>query len=394
MTTSKKFLAAFAVLAVGAAACQTGGGGKKESSAEPQEGPSWQYRMQALSHHLKALAPAIYSREEYAEKNNFEKISGELSGLAQTVNDLKNHAAVEENDPSVKVTLQRMRADLNQAVEAYRERDFEFSRSLVKGSLSHCFYCHTRMAEGLQIGWEASGLDLKSLTSLERADYLVATRQFDRAQKGLEEFVLGESKDDAPAFEKEKALKKYIALAVRVNRSPVQAREFISRYLAQSDPAPYLKETLKRWEEDLAEWIAEKNGGSVSLKKSVDLLEAAKKRQNYAFDSSSDILFLRGSEGLHELLKADPKVDKATVYYHLGRSYSVLRGLGLWNLDEIYYESCIRATGSRGLAGKCYKALEDSILIGYSGSAGVFVPYSVRRWLESLKKEAAAKKMK
>ena len=65
--------------------------------------------------------------------------------------------------------------------------------------------------------------------------------------------------------------------------------------------------------------------------------------------------------------------------------------MGFWSLHEMYYERCVRDGAHRPIARMCYEKLEQSLLLGYSGSAGVFLPLSVMKQLKELRELTTVK---
>ncbi|NJM09967.1 MAG: hypothetical protein HC883_03500 [Bdellovibrionaceae bacterium] len=54
----------------------------------------------------------------------------------------------------------------------------------------------------------------------------------------------------------------------------------------------------------------------------------------------------------------------------------------------MYYTACIEKVPHSGLAEQCFKAYEESITLGYSGSSGTHIPSAVRKHLNNLKEKA------
>jgi hypothetical protein len=74
--------------------------------------------------------------------------------------------------------------------------------------------------------------------------------------------------------------------------------------------------------------------------------------------------------------------------YLIGESYSPLQELGLWNLQEQYFQACIFEAPHSNLAEKCYERFEESVTVGYSGSSGTHIPTAIKRQLNQLKIKA------
>jgi hypothetical protein len=69
----------------------------------------------------------------------------------------------------------------------------------------------------------------------------------------------------------------------------------------------------------------------------------------------------------------------------LGQSYEAISEMGIWDLPEVYYEACVRTAPKTEEAKRCYRDFERSIVLGFSGSAGIFIPKEERDRLNDLK---------
>ena len=106
-------------------------------------------------------------------------------------------------------------------------------------------------------------------------------------------------------------------------------------------------------------------------------------------DRSADMLYLRASAVLHEQLGRFPQGPKsAEAFFLLGVCYEILRDFDLWTLGDTYFEACIHRSPHTPLSESCYRKLEESILAGYTGSAGTRVPVEIEGKLQRLRLEA------
>ena len=80
--------------------------------------------------------------------------------------------------------------------------------------------------------------------------------------------------------------------------------------------------------------------------------------------------------------------ERAEALYLLGMAYQVLEDPMLWDIDTIYYESCVREKPHSDLAKKCYRRYSDKIYFGYTGSGGTYIPESELKKLVEMRKLA------
>src|SRR5690606_6557670 len=100
---------------------------------------------------------------------------------------------------------------------------------------------------------------------------------------------------------------------------------------------------------------------------------------------------LRASQILHKELELDGQdpTQKAKALYLLGQCYERLMDLGFWELNESYYETCIKIAPHTSQAQKCFDAWDQSMTVGYSGSSGTHIPPPVAKKRSELLKLAS-----
>ncbi len=118
------------------------------------------------------------------------------------------------------------------------------------------------------------------------------------------------------------------------------------------------------------------------------IADAQKREGNIDFDSPL-INYLRATAIGHEYFTRI-KRDKVfpEMLYDMGMAYESLQDLGYWTLHEDYYTQCIKERPHSELADRCYNRLEQSIYLGYTGSAGTHIPPDINTQLRSLKEMA------
>jgi hypothetical protein len=289
-------------------------------------------------------------------------------------------------DPLVRYSLANLRVNSDQAIRAFDEGHKEFARSALRESVGMCFNCHSTTQLGPQRSFDGSKLNQFRLTPTEKADFFVATRQFDKAINTLEGVLQSPVSFYDNPHEQVIALKKYLSLEVRVKQDPARAAKTVERFLAQQKLPYFLAMDAESWLKSLRSWTASKKVQEAPLAKAKALLKSAEKLQTTTGFQTGLVENLRATALLHEALRLtkDNKV-RAEIYLLLGKSYDSLSDLGLWDLPEVYYEACVRITPKSDMAKRCYKSFERSVILGFSGSAGVFIPAEERARLSELR---------
>ena len=135
-----------------------------------------------------------------------------------------------------------------------------------------------------------AGLELEPT---EKADLYVATRQYDRALDILTEAL------DQPVdfyknpYEHERALRKYLAITIRVKKDPAAAIHTIDKFLKHQDLPYYLARNAQSWRKSLQDWLDESKTKQPSLAQAQRLIEKARRLQSTPNERAGDIEYLR-----------------------------------------------------------------------------------------------------
>jgi tetratricopeptide (TPR) repeat protein len=365
--------------------CQAAGPTKKEEA-------SWSGKMQQLSRAFSSVLPYVYSPKNYSDPKNRESIDkglGEMATLAHQV-DMQEVKSRPDYDPSLEYLSKELSEDIRGAHAAFKSGNVEYSRLVMASAVSRCFYCHTRTDFGPQLKVANSNIEKLGLPPAEKADLLVALRDYDGALKVLETALADPKFVSRNFFETEKVIKKLMFIAVRVKHDPVLAQKAVDQLLAHPSLPHFIKKDATIWKKSLQQWVLDesrlKKGGKIdALKEAKKLLKTAEKIQEYPMDSAPEVEYLRASGYLHDALKEKQKPEQmAETLLLLGRCYESLRDVGFWNLHEVYFAQCVREAPRAKSAKDCYRRYESSVILGYSGSAGIFLPENVLAELQSL----------
>lgn len=360
-----------------------------------EEVPTWSSKMTGLAGNVQRLTPFIYSQKEYYKPGNRQQIKESLASFSTELHQISPEMGQKflGPDPILKYSLDRLIEDVERAGEAFELGQLEYSRSSMKAVLNHCFRCHTMSKMEERAQWDiAAAFKNIELPPLEKADLLVAGRKYDEALVTLEDMLNNKQFIQSSPFHFEAALRKYLAITVRVKESPERALHELEKVVEREDIPFYIQEQARSWKQSLLDWSRERKAGKEVgkgslLKQAKERIQKAHKLQQYAKDHAGDVEFLRASTLLHASLKqAKKQKEFAEIYYLLGESYEVLDGLSHWNLHETYYDACVRTLPKSPLAKQCFRRLQSSVYLGFSGSSGVHIPVNERQRLNELRK--------
>lgn len=363
------------------------GVGKK--SEQPQD---WSSKMRSLSQSIQGLFPFVFSNNIVQVKEHKKELVERLKVFKEQTAYLPSHIGEEimGKDPIVRYSVNKLRSASDQALEAVETGHYSYAQGVLKSSLSACFNCHTAQQIGPEDlpakSWMSSSL---TVSPSERADYFIATRQFDKAVAVLEEILSKKQSFYESPYELANAIHRYLALEVRIKKDPKKAIDTLTAFIENKNLPYYLKEESKQWIRSLKDWQRE----GVKEVSNVNAAKALVKKGDRLVSLNSGqgglIEFLRASTILHSSLKQQiSAAEKANRYHLLGQVYERLADLGVWNLSDAYYVACIDSSPKTKLAENCYSLLERDVIMGFSGSAGIMVPIQERERLAELKKKA------
>ena len=362
-----------------------------DTASKKKDQPSLNVKMQQLSQTLSKLLPYMTSDSRYEDPKNRRMIESELKRFSGFAHTLKMPAdSLKEGDPTIRLGGGLFEEDAERAYQEFKRGNFRYSRTLLRTLSSYCVACHTRTDTGVKYPAVNLVPNEKTLSRYERGELYAATRQFDRAMEEFDRALSDANFARTRHLEWEKAVQNSLAIAVRVLKDPDQAMKVIDRVIQSPHVPLFMKEDALIWKASVDKWKKEASrkieteGGAFSEARR--LMAEAASVQKYPADRSADVVYLRASAVLHEMLERWPQGSQRNEALFLaGAAYDVMREAGLWSLHELYFEACIRGAPHTELSRGCYARYEQAIYTGYSGSGGVSIPSDVRRKLKTLK---------
>lgn len=332
----------------------------------------------------------ISSDDRFNDKKNFkaiEKNAKEFAALAHAIKAKSDGAP--DKDLSIQLIGSDFASETAYAAKSLAAGHRAYARVILNSMTSYCIACHTRTDSGPQFTGIKLDPKLETLSPLAKGNYFVATRNFDRAFAEYEKLASDQEKAITQPFEYERALRAGLSVAIRVKHDPDLAMKLVENVVKNEKAPYYLREQAGDWKKSLLEWKAEKPiaaGDAAKLFEEANRLVAkAKNIQRFPADRSADMVYLRASAVVHDLLGLSPQgLTASNALYLAGLTYDVLYDYGVKDFSEFYYRSCIRTSPHTDIAKVCYRRYEESVYFGYTGSGGTFIPSDVRARLSEL----------
>lgn len=264
----------------------------------------------------------------------------------------------------------------------------------VRTLVSLCFTCHTRERVAQDFVDPSHQLDALALPRFERAQFLAATRQFDAALAVYDEVLAAPLSDERAVMQLSHALRDVLAIGVRVKDDPAFTQAVLAKVAKKPDLPVFLKAPLGRWQRDTQAWAKEKFDArsakpDVLFAKAKQLVLAANGPKQLLPDDTSEVAYLRASAYLNLALMKDPaSKQRGEALFLLGVAMAALKTPTLWDLDQLFFEACIRENPATPLAARCFHQLSERLYFGFTGSAGTNLPDEELERLAGLRKLA------
>ena len=342
-------------------------------------------KMQEMQKNLSSLLLLSSSNQQFNDPANKKQIEKELKSFTKTTHNLDQNVMFMDADPVVKFLPNQLSADTTEAYLAFREGNTAYARNMLRSTSSYCISCHSRSSAELQFSktfFQAPS----SLKSFELDQFYAVSRQFDAA---IEYYLKAIQENSIDRADLEEAINQSMAIAVRVKSKPTLAME-IAQTVIQTKTIPmYLKMNALDWKKSISEWETKKTNPPEDEKsyytQAKNLLDQALKIKKYPMDRSADILYLRASGLLHELIRKAPhgKYFSEALFLE-GICYEVLSPRKVESMSNIYFEACIRSAPHTDTSESCYRRYEENIYSIYSGNSGVQIPEEIKNKLIEL----------
>lgn len=337
------------------------------------------FTMREAFESLVRLQTVASSSSALRDPKNAASISADLARFSSL-----NHAF--PADPKNQEPATAALSSLFSQYAAETSRRFEARETDVVGMrvrtlVGLCFTCHTRERAPVDFNDAQKRLDALGLTGLQRAQVLVATRQFDDAFVEYTKLLDGAPTTERGLLEYARALQDAMALQVRVKDDAAGTLALLDKLGARADLPPFLKGNIAAWRKDAAAWKAEKFDAQKAKPEALfSRAQAMMTKANAGFgpfsmDERRDVIWLRASGYLNLALGKDPQLkSRGEALYLLGVCAGALRSPLWWDVDLLFFEACVRENPKTKVARRCFQQLSDRVYLGFTGSAGTFIP--------------------
>ena len=333
------------------------------------------------------ILPVSFNHQKFADPTVRPKMEAHLSRLAANAARLQEHGA--SQDRAFEFVAMSLARDARTAWRRYKSGHFEDARFTLHNMTDNCIACHASLPEGRKFPDAEkffAKLNANELPPLERAQLLIVSRQFDRALDAMEQQFLSKEIDPGlvPILG---SFTDYLKLSISV-KSDFQRPQKVIKHLLERPTTPlHVKRQLQRWLAALNEIPRLKPFDQPSLVVAKNLMEQGRQMMEFARDRDGLIHYLTADAVLQRYIQGQPDRGStvAEAYYRLGATASMIEHSFWITRSDFYYETAIRLAPASNFAPKALAQLEESLVLGYTGSSGTHVPDDVQLLLAELK---------
>lgn len=342
--------------------------------------------MAPIYQNLRVLLPLTVPHTQLQSPDHETTVRHALENLADNADALAAH--VKTDEPGNRVLGQSVAAEAKALAHDWRRgRSAETAYGLQQLTRL-CVACHSKLpsdSSPLSQGF-LDDTRLSRLPADERAELLLATRQFDEALLAYESFFRDPSVHPTKMLA---PLTDYLVASVRVKGDYERPAQLLRSLTTRGDAWSNLKADLFTWQADLARFA--KKPPAPTLSSARALVEEARQLSRYPADRRPLVRWIAASSALHQLLERGGLEQRAAAEAYLLLTLAEARVEQDFFLPsaDAYLSSCVKLAPHTDVAERCYSLLEEQTVLGYTGTGAHGLPEDVEQRLMALEKLAA-----
>lgn len=294
-----------------------------------------------------------------------------------------------EEDPGFQIVLQLQQNLLKDARDRFIFGDKDYARWQLRGLMSNCVACHSRVAAPVDfVGALPEGGDTGFDARYARAEFLVASRQYERAQQEL--LVL--AREAPTSSEAMHALSTWLVGEVRARENATNAAVTLRNLLTERRFDSDHRRIINAWAKDL-EALPKQVKQESALERAHKLLPSAEaQRMSLEEDMRRLVPTLKATALLHGFLSVKrPAQEREEALCLLGSAYARLPLRFLEVSRDLLLEQCIREFPGTESAQNAFAIIEAVSEEEHSGSGGLHLEPEESDELQELRALAYAK---
>jgi hypothetical protein len=358
------------------------------AAAEPAPGdPATRAVMHGIFDAISKVLPLSFDDAAFRDEKHREEIATQLAVLRDRAGALEEHAR--GKDRAFEYVAKSLSADAGRLAKWYARGSYGEAQFTVQNMTENCIACHSSLRETHQYPAAKSffaAVRLETLTPLERARYYVMSRQFDDALATYEAYFTRGSVPPS-SLAGMASVVDYLKVCLNVKHDVARPRRLLAAVAAGIADDPTTKGQLTRWIAQLDKLAESRALDANGIAAARLLLERGRSEMEFFRDRDGVVYYVAANAILNAFIHGRPDRgrDVAEAYYLLGITESLLSHSFWVSRTEFDLESAIRLAPAAPFAPKAYALLEESYVVGYSGSSGTHLPEEVRDLLAELR---------
>jgi hypothetical protein len=357
-----------------------------DGTLRTQRTDEWVARMDGLAAALTSLLTDATTATPLNDERR-QRLRGEVAALRTLAHGLAAMRVTPDADPTIGFLLHELAGVIDDVGRA----DDSALPSAALAVAWTCMGCHTRAAHGTPRPIASLAPVDAKLPADVRGTALAATRRFADALTVFRSAVFDEECAKSEPVRWQRAVKGALLLELRINHDARGALEVVDQ-VVHTPAGEALWQDAAAWRRVLVPmaqsgrpWPRE----VAALNAEAERLMAEAEARGQA-DPGREILYLRATSVVHELLMRDPPKDmRPQALAWLGESYRELRDLDIWSLHLVYDTACVKEAPHSILAQECYARWRDSARAVFTGNGGGELPTELAQQDAALRARAA-----
>lgn len=331
--------------------------------------------MHAMTSQVMALQRYLFSEAEFSSPKNESAIKESLPVLEKHLARLRDKVFTDQ--PALRSNVSMLSEQVTDADRAFREGDKAYARYVLVSSLQLCVACHTRTASP---DFELPDGNMPGASTLDKANYCFATRQFDKGRALYEKFLSSAGKKELPGLVRSASLALAIYYA-RVKRDPRGGEAYFLKLGGDNKFTPRQRDTFLGWAQAFHQWAPSKTFFE-AMSDQEAMAQARKLLAEKAGTPADEIRELRAASLLSTVLEGPGETSpmKAEALLSLGKVYESLQFPLYYRFGDMYLKACIADYKKTKEAQRCYDALDEIVKGRVGKDAASMEEADLLRW--------------
>lgn len=317
----------------------------------------------------------VWSKGQFEDPSNKDEILSLMSDLRGHFDKLKTKDVLAKRDPSFLTTIEVEENLIKEAYDKFNLGELAYAKYQLKGMTENCITCHSRFEVASDFYGKMplpEGTDFED--RLRVGEFLVATRQFSRAEEYLLNLAMELSELTSGSKLSLDAIKLWLLVEVRVKEHFHGSASSLSAMIDKPAFQGEDRDLLSKWVVDLQTLQVKSIKGQSSEQVLMEVNKILQPDKVYSTLREYDLNFVntaRSSSLLHELLLVDLSAgDRKAVLTNLAVVYSRMPLNFLKHLAPMYEELVIRTYPHTKEARLAYQLFKQQFEFNHTGSGG------------------------